>query len=65
RAVVPELFEAEPPPERAGLHGVREERERELIRRVLDEVGGNQSEAARRLGIGRSTLWRRLKSQAG
>ncbi|HSN13592.1 MAG TPA: helix-turn-helix domain-containing protein [Anaeromyxobacteraceae bacterium] len=30
------------------------------MRRVLEECGGNQTEAARRLGIGRSTLWRKL-----
>ncbi|WP_243338038.1 propionate catabolism operon regulatory protein PrpR [Anaeromyxobacter soli] len=46
------------------LRTARDEQERELIRRVLDEVGGNQSEAARRLGIGRSTLWRKLKAGA-
>ncbi|MBN8505138.1 MAG: sigma-54-dependent Fis family transcriptional regulator, partial [Burkholderiales bacterium] len=31
-----------------------------LIRQVLQESGGNVSEAARRLGIGRNTLYRRL-----
>ncbi len=34
--------------------------ERLHIQRVLDAVGGNQSEAARRLGIGRNTLARKL-----
>jgi propionate catabolism operon transcriptional regulator len=62
RAVVPELFEAPPAPQPATLHASREALERELIDRVLHEVGGNQSEAARRLGIGRSTLWRRLRT---
>lgn len=31
------------------------------IQRVLSSVGGNQSEAAARLGINRSTLWRKLR----
>jgi PAS domain S-box-containing protein len=35
--------------------------ERELIRKTMEISGGNVSEAARRLAIGRSTLWRRLK----
>ncbi len=34
---------------------------REIIEIVLNEMNGNQSAAARRLGIGRSTLWRYLK----
>ena len=35
--------------------------EREHILRVLEAVGGNRSEAARRLGIGTATIYRRLK----
>jgi transcriptional regulator with PAS, ATPase and Fis domain len=31
------------------------------IRRTLEVLNGNLSEAARRLGVGRSTLWRKLK----
>ena len=38
--------------------------EREHIRLVLQAVNGNQSEAARRLGIGRNTLARKLSGQA-
>lgn len=37
--------------------------EREHIRRVLAACGNNQVEAARRLGIGRSTLWRKLSAR--
>ncbi|MCL4439224.1 MAG: sigma-54-dependent Fis family transcriptional regulator, partial [Firmicutes bacterium] len=37
------------------------ETERVVIERVLAAAGGNRTEAARRLGIGRTTLWRRLK----
>jgi len=36
--------------------------EREHILRVLEECGGRHAEAARILGIGRTTLWRRLQS---
>ncbi len=35
--------------------------ERDHILRVLEAVGGNRSEAARRLGIGTATIYRRLK----
>jgi transcriptional regulator with PAS, ATPase and Fis domain len=34
--------------------------EMRLIRRVLGECGGNRAQAARRLGISTTTLWRRL-----
>ncbi|MDK2930786.1 MAG: hypothetical protein PWR07_917 [Bacillota bacterium] len=37
--------------------------ERESIARVLRECGGNRSEAARRLGINRTTLWRKLRNE--
>jgi propionate catabolism operon transcriptional regulator len=69
RAVLPELFAA--PREPAALEGEtaagkasfresRDAHDKAVIRRVLEECGGNQTEAARRLGIGRSTLWRKL-----
>ncbi|WP_437694305.1 helix-turn-helix domain-containing protein [Sorangium sp. So ce176] len=29
--------------------------------RVLDACGGSQAEAARVLGVGRNTLWRKLR----
>ena len=35
--------------------------ERETIRQVLEACGGNMTETAMRLGIGRSTLYRKLK----
>ena len=37
-----------------------DEIEKDIIRLVLAEEGMNQSRAAKRLNIGRSTLWRRL-----
>ena len=37
------------------------ELEENAIRETLDRLSGNQSEAARRLGISRSTLWRKMK----
>jgi len=40
-----------------------EKAEQLLIEKVLRETGGNRSEAARRLGIGRTTLWRKLKEK--
>jgi DNA-binding NtrC family response regulator len=39
-----------------------EEQEREYIRRVLEEVKGNQTAAAQILGINRASLWRKLKA---
>lgn len=35
--------------------------ERDLIKKALERLDGNQTEAARRLGISRSTLWRKMK----
>jgi two-component system, NtrC family, response regulator HydG len=35
-----------------------------LIRKALEDAGGNKAEAARRLGMSRTTLWKRL-NQAG
>jgi transcriptional regulator of acetoin/glycerol metabolism len=36
----------------------------ELLFATLQESGWNRSEAARRLGIDRSTLWRKMKKWA-
>ena len=47
------LFQAE--------HAERERRERELLVRALATAGGNKAEAARALGMARSTLLSRLK----
>jgi propionate catabolism operon transcriptional regulator len=63
RGVVPELFEGGAPRGLpvAGPRGAPDPGGRAAIERALRECGGNQSEAARRLGIGRTTLWRRLR----
>lgn len=37
------------------------EMEAQLIRTALDRLNGNQTEAAKRLGVSRSTLWRKMK----
>ena len=56
-------LEAAPEPfdESVDLHKHVEELERKLIGRMMNEVGGNQSEAARRLGLSRASLIERLK----
>jgi len=38
------------------------DQEREAIRQMLLQAGGRRLEAARRLGISRTTLWRRLRA---
>jgi transcriptional regulator with PAS, ATPase and Fis domain len=43
------------------IGGTLEEIEKQVITKVLEEEGLNQSKAAKRLGINRSTLWRKLK----
>ena len=43
------------------ISGTLEEIEKEVIAKVLEDEGMNQSRAAKRLGINRSTLWRKLK----
>jgi transcriptional regulator with PAS, ATPase and Fis domain len=44
------------------LMGNLEEIERNVIKRVIQEEKGNKAAAAKRLGIGRTTLWRKLKN---
>lgn len=45
----------------AGTRDDRAAQERQRLLQVLSETGGNLSEAARRLGIARTTLYRKLK----
>lgn len=37
--------------------------ERDIVRRVVEDTGGNQSAAAKRLGISRTTLWRMVQAE--
>lgn len=57
-------------PETAGqlpinLNETLDEMIQEILKLVLTQTGGNQTAAAKRLGIGRTTLWRLLKKQSG
>jgi propionate catabolism operon transcriptional regulator len=56
----PSAPSAAPAPAPPSFRASRDAHDKDVIRRVLEECGGNQTEAARRLGIGRSTLWRKL-----
>ncbi|MEW5935080.1 MAG: helix-turn-helix domain-containing protein, partial [Bacillota bacterium] len=42
--------------------GALAELEDEAIRQALIQTGGNKTQAAALLGIGRTTLWRRLRT---
>jgi transcriptional regulator with PAS, ATPase and Fis domain len=42
------------------LTGTLKEMEHKIIKQVMEEEGNNQTKAAKRLGINRSTLWRKL-----
>ncbi|MEW5934088.1 MAG: helix-turn-helix domain-containing protein, partial [Bacillota bacterium] len=42
--------------------GALAELEDEAIRQALVQTGGNKTQAAALLGIGRTTLWRRLRT---
>jgi propionate catabolism operon transcriptional regulator len=66
RNVIPELYGKR---RRGGADGqtlrsVRNGNEREHVLRVLADCGGDLAEAAKRLGIGRTTLWRKLRAEA-
>jgi len=62
-AIAPELRAYDEAPARA-LRSAGREAERDQIRRVLVECGGDRAAAAKRLGISRTTLWRRLGGSA-
>ena len=37
--------------------------ERDIVRMVVEKYGGNQTEAARTLGVSRTTIWRILRDE--
>jgi transcriptional regulator, propionate catabolism operon regulatory protein len=61
RDTVPELFVELQPDPVGGLRAASRLSEIEHIKKVLDECNGDRRETSRRLGIGRTTLWRKLK----
>jgi propionate catabolism operon transcriptional regulator len=60
--LIPEIFAADTVTS-SSLADLREETELQMIQRVLEECGGDRTLAAQRLGIGRTTLWRKLRAQ--
>ena len=64
RSLVPELFEEESrrEPDAPLLRAANRRSELGHILRTMEDCGGDQAEACRRLGIGRTTLWRKLKA---
>ncbi|HVI92944.1 MAG TPA: helix-turn-helix domain-containing protein, partial [Anaeromyxobacter sp.] len=64
-SVVPELFEGAR--EGAGadtLASRRRDTDRERVLRMIEACGGDRALAARRLGIGRTTLWRKMTGRS-
>jgi len=64
RALMPEVFEAGRGPGAAAppdLRAARAASERAAIDEAVRASGGNLAEAARRLGVGRSTLYRKIR----
>ncbi len=59
--LLPELAGAAAPQPAASARQLAARAERDAIERVLAECGGNRAEACARLGIGRTTLWRKLR----
>ncbi|HEX2492825.1 MAG TPA: propionate catabolism operon regulatory protein PrpR [Steroidobacter sp.] len=59
--LIPEIHRNGAAAAQAPLAKRKSELEIEWIRRVLSECGGDRDEACKRLGIGRTTLWRKLK----
>jgi transcriptional regulator of acetoin/glycerol metabolism len=57
-----EVRQAIPTPSLSGPVRALDEIEKDYIMAVLDLNGGNQTRAAKQLGIGSATLYRKLKS---
>ena len=65
RELLPEIYSPRPCAGSApSIAAQRKESEAQRIRRVLEECEGSCTKASRRLGISRTTLWRKLKRQA-
>ncbi|OGA66831.1 MAG: hypothetical protein A3G81_10880 [Betaproteobacteria bacterium RIFCSPLOWO2_12_FULL_65_14] len=66
RSIVPELFESDASAEAGAelLKSAKQKNELSHILKIIEDCGGDQAEACRRLGIGRTTLWRKLKGPA-
>jgi len=60
--VVTNLLGKEPPPVVSSLSEQMEQHERAALKRALVAAGGNRSKAARLLGLGRATLYKKLKA---
>ena len=66
RHLVPEIFgSARDGLAVSSLADHRSETELQVIHRVVAECGGDRTAASKRLGIGRTTLWRKLAGNAG
>jgi DNA-binding NtrC family response regulator len=66
-APAPEAADVDPLPDARSGPSLKEQVEafeRGLVARALDATGGNQSEAARRLGVSRVTLIDKMKKYA-
>jgi transcriptional regulator, propionate catabolism operon regulatory protein len=64
----PELFGVAPadapePSEEAAFRDLPPQQQGVVVRRTLQETGGDRTEAAKRLGISRTTLWRKLRAR--
>ena len=63
RELLPELFDSlRPAGQPTELRDVGKASEIAHVKRTVDDCGGNLGEAAKRLGVSRSTVWRRLRS---
>jgi len=58
--IFPEM--AQQPPMQPSLSQARADAERDEIERVIAECGGRVGEAAKRLGVSRTTLWKKRRS---
>ena len=58
----PELLQAAPTGRKRSAKETLDDAEKRHILQALEDCGGNQVEAAKRLGVARNTLWRKLKA---